>query len=141
MTGSDQTNGLRATGGCLCGAVRYAVHGPLRDVVNCHCRQCQRTSGHHGAYAAAARGDLSLAEDRGLKWYESSDDARRGFCADCGSNLFWEPVHQRHIAIAAGSFDQPTGLKTTGNIFTADAGDYYAIDDGLESWPGSMSPG
>lgn len=24
------------TGSCLCGAVRYEVHGPLRDSVACH---------------------------------------------------------------------------------------------------------
>jgi len=29
------------TGGCFCGAVRYDVSGPLRDVVNCHCNMCQ----------------------------------------------------------------------------------------------------
>ena len=34
------------TGGCLCGAVRYAVTGALRDVVGCHCSQCRRTTGH-----------------------------------------------------------------------------------------------
>ena len=27
-------------GGCLCGAVRYELVGPLRDVVNCHCSEC-----------------------------------------------------------------------------------------------------
>ena len=34
------------TGGCLCGAVRYQVRGPLRSVVMCHCSQCRRQTGH-----------------------------------------------------------------------------------------------
>ena len=136
---SQGDGAVRASGGCLCGAVRYEVRGPLRDVVNCHCGQCRRTTGHHGAFAATAADDLTVTEDRGLKWYKSSDIARRAFCAECGSTLFWQPGHKRHTAIAAGSFDQPTGLRTTGNIFTEDAGDYYAIDSGLECWPGSMA--
>ena len=136
---SENDTATTATGGCLCGAVRYEVRGDLRDVVNCHCGQCRRTTGHHGAFAATAADKLVITEQRGLKWYKSSDIARRAFCAECGSTLFWEPSHKRHIAIAAGSFDLPTGLKTTGNIFTEDAGDYYNVDNGLECWPGSMT--
>ena len=130
-----------STGGCLCGAVRYEVHGSLRGVVNCHCGQCRRSHGHHGAYSQAARDDLKLIEDRGLAWYDSSAAARRGFCAACGSSLFWERKSTNHTSIAAGSFDQPSGRTTIGNIFTAERADYYAIDDGLAQWPGSMGTG
>ncbi len=126
---------IHATGGCLCGAVRYEVRGPLRDVVNCHCGQCRRTSGHHGAFAAAAKADLAVTEARGLKWYESSDLARRGFCAACGSTLFWEAHERDETAIAAGSLDQPTGLRTVAHIHTADKADYYEITDGLPKSP------
>ncbi len=126
---------IRATGGCLCGAVRYEVRGALRDVVNCHCGQCRRTSGHQGAYTAAAKADLAVTEERGLKWYESSELARRGFCAECGSTLFWEAHERDHTAIAAGGLDQPTGLRTAAHIHTADAPDYYEIADGLPKSP------
>ncbi len=131
----------RATGGCLCGAVRFEVHGSLRGVVNCHCGQCRRSQGHHGAYSAAARADLGLTEDGGLKWYASSATARRGFCGRCGASLFWEPAGKEYTAVAAGSLDQPSGLATVGHVFTADRADYYAIDDDLEQWPGSMAAG
>ncbi len=131
----------RATGGCLCGAVRFEVHGSLRGVVNCHCGQCQRGHGHHGAYSAAARADLRLTEDGGLKWYASSATARRGFCGVCGSSLLWEPAGEDYTAIAAGSLDQPSGLVTVGHVFTADHADYYTIDDDLGQWPGSMAAG
>ena len=68
-----------ATGGCLCGGVRYKVARPLRDVVLCHCSMCRRTHGHVGAYTAAPKLALTLTESRGLKWYRSSEVARRGF--------------------------------------------------------------
>ena len=81
------TRAVRAAGGCECGAVRYEVRGPLREVINCHCGQCRRTHGHFAAYSAAARADLAIVEDRGLKWDRSSDSARRGFCGGCGGGL------------------------------------------------------
>jgi hypothetical protein len=125
----------RATGRCLCGAVRYQIRGPLRAVVNCHCGQCRRTHGNVAAYTSAARADLVLTEDRGLKWYRSSEIARRGFCRDCGASLFWERLSGDQVAVAAGSIDPPSGLKTIQHIFVADKGDYYEIADGLETLP------
>ncbi|MFQ5774981.1 MAG: GFA family protein [Kiloniellaceae bacterium] len=127
---------LRATGRCLCGAVAYELRGPLRDVVNCHCSQCLRTHGNVAAYTRLGREDLVLTEDRGLKWYRSSDRARRGFCRECGASLFWEPLGADTVAVAAGSIDRPTGLKTIRHIYVADKSDYYDIADGLEALPG-----
>ncbi|MDX1607168.1 MAG: GFA family protein, partial [Candidatus Competibacterales bacterium] len=76
------------TGGCLCGAVRYRARGPLRPVIACHCRQCRRSSGHYVAATAALREALDLEDASGaLRWYRSSTQARRGFCAQCGSSL------------------------------------------------------
>ena len=117
-----------ATGGCLCGAVRYKVARPLREVALCHCAMCRRTHGHVGAYTAAPKSALELTESRGLKWYRSSDKARRGFCGECGASLFWERVVGDLVSIAAGTLDSPTGLTTTLQIYVAHAGDYYPVD-------------
>jgi hypothetical protein len=120
-----------ATGGCLCGAVRYEVRGPLRPVVACHCEMCRRTSGHHAAATATHREALILRKDRGLRWFDSSPAARRGFCQVCGSNLFWEPRDGSRLSIMAGTLDKPTGLAIAVHIFVNDAGDYYRIADGV----------
>lgn len=120
-------------GGCLCGAVRYRVNGPLRPVVNCHCTQCRKTSGHHVAATMAQKSTLSMLEEKGLRWYESSDFAHRGFCQFCGGNLFWELTDPENetVSIMAGTLDSPTNLKTVMNIFSSDAGDYYTLDETL----------
>lgn len=120
----EENKGLRATGGCLCAAVRYEVRGPLRDVLICHCQFCRRMSTHVGAYAACAPSDLKMISARKLRWYRSSPGARRGFCSKCGSALFWEPTPLTHISISAGSLDPPTGLKVKDHIFLAQNGDY-----------------
>ncbi len=121
----------RASGGCLCGAVRYEVTGPLRGVVLCHCAMCRKTHGHVGAYTAAAKSALQLIESRGLKWYRSSERARRGFCDECGASLFWEAADRDTISIAAGTLDPPTGLATVLQIHVASAGDYYTVADDI----------
>jgi hypothetical protein len=127
----------RATGGCLCGAVRYVVGGPLRDVVACHCSHCRRTHGHYAAYSACAVADLVLLEQRGLRWYEDGDRSR-GFCSECGASLFWRAQGRDTISIAAGTLDEPTGLSTVAHIFTRDRGDYYVIDGDGERFEGPL---
>ena len=123
------------TGRCLCGAVAYEVKGPLREVLVCHCEECRRWHGHISATAAAKRGDLELTEERGLRWIESprSDArARRGFCGECGSSLFWDAPGRETISIAAGTLDGETGLRVASHWYVSQAADYYDIpDDGL----------
>jgi hypothetical protein len=118
-------------GGCLCGAVRYQTDAPLRDVVFCHCNQCRRQTGLYYAATAVPWNSLQLTGEGALRWYASSGFATRGFCGTCGSALFWKPTDLPHVAILAGSLDDPTGLKAACHIFTADKGCFYDIADGL----------
>ena len=117
-------------GGCLCGAVRYEVRGNLRPIVMCHCTQCRRSTGHVMASTAARHADFRLVVGDGLAWYPSSGEARRGFCARCGSTLFWQGVGRDYISIAAGTLDDSRGLQVACHIFVADKGCYYQIEDG-----------
>jgi hypothetical protein len=116
------------TGGCQCGGVRYAVQGKLRDVIACHCVQCRRTSGHFVAATACRRRAFTLVKSDSLKWYTAVPGFRRGFCDQCGSSLFFEEEGGERISIAAGSLDEPQGLKIAAHIFVCEAGDYYEID-------------
>ena len=120
---------MKKTGSCLCGVVTYEAEN-LRAILACHCIQCRKQTGNYLTSTAATHGDFKLTEERGLKWYRSSAEAKRGFCAECGSVLFWQGDGLDYISIAAGSIDGPTELKLEGHIFCAYAGDYYTIVGG-----------
>ncbi len=118
-------------GSCLCGAVTFSVTGPLPPPDACHCTRCRRHSGHYFASTDVARDKLTVQGADSVTWYWSSEKVRRGFCATCGSSLFFDPPQLDWIGVAMGAFDQPTGTQLGMHIFVQDKGDYYTIADGL----------
>lgn len=119
------------TGSCLCGAVRFEVDAELSPPDACHCTQCRRHSGHYFVSTDVPRSALTVHGAEHVTWYRSSENIRRGFCAICGSSLFWDPTHRDWTSIAMGAFDLPTDTQLKLHIFVAEKGDYYAIADGL----------
>ena len=75
----------------------------------------------------------------GLKWYRSSNEARRGFCQECGASLFWERLGASTISIAACMLDLAHGIKTIGHIYYSDIPEYYEIVDDLPKFPQSSA--
>jgi hypothetical protein len=75
--------------------------------------------------------NFQLVNDVGLKWFSSSNEARRGFCQECGASIFFERLGDSNISIAAGMLDSSKGLKTVEHIFVDDKPDYYEIEDDL----------
>jgi hypothetical protein len=96
---------LRITGGCQCGAVRYACEA-LGKASICHCRMCQKATGGYFAPCSVAQG---LVWTRGEpKRFASSNMARRGFCAECGTPLTYE--YDDVIDVTLGSLDDPAAF-------------------------------
>ncbi|WP_318248214.1 GFA family protein [Xinfangfangia pollutisoli] len=120
-------------GGCLCGANRFTLPGPMGEVGACHCTQCRKLSGHYSASFDAAESDLAWSA-RHLAEYVTPGGGRRGFCPDCGSSLFFRAA-DGGFSVEAGCIDSPTGGQLRSHIFVADKGDYYDIDDGLPQFP------
>jgi hypothetical protein len=98
------------TGGCQCGAVRFAVSGELGRASICHCRMCQKAFGaFYGPLVAAP----ALAWTRGAPThFQSSNRARRGFCRECGTPLTFEP-DDGPVELAIGAFDSPARISPT----------------------------
>jgi hypothetical protein len=76
------------SGGCQCGAVRYTVApGPGKSVI-CHCRMCQRATGNAFAPLLEVPSVRIVWTGTPAEW-ASSDVAMRGFCATCGTPLYY----------------------------------------------------
>jgi hypothetical protein len=97
-----------ATGGCQCGAIRYAFYVPLENAHVCHCRMCQRATGGIFAALAGASPD-NFAWTRGTPdFFASSSLAKRGFCANCGTPLsFRYDTPSARMYTTIGSLDHP----------------------------------
>jgi hypothetical protein len=97
-----------ATGGCQCGAVRYALYVAPENSHACHCRMCQRaTGGLFAALAGAKKGDFAWTTGTPA-FFESSNLARRGFCAQCGTPLsFAYDLPEARLYVTIGSLDDP----------------------------------
>ncbi|MBL9047495.1 MAG: winged helix-turn-helix domain-containing protein [Tabrizicola sp.] len=80
------------TGGCLCGDVRFRVTGPVLDTNICHCRMCQKFTGAPIAAGSVYACDAVQITRGEPKYYRSSPFAERGFCAACGSSMFFRPL-------------------------------------------------
>lgn len=127
-----------ARGSCLCGEVRYSVSGPLRDVLQCHCLRCQKTTGNFMAASGALEADLSIDAGATLGWFSPNDDSNvaYGFCRRCGSSLFWRVVDpdgdDPFVSICAGTFDEAPPLRTTAIWFADHAAPHTSLDPNIE---------
>lgn len=122
-------------GSCLCGSVTFEVRGELAPPDVCHCVQCRKQSGHCFASTNVPRSAITVTGEENVTWFQSSPRVRRGFCAKCGSTLFWDPPARDWTSVAMGAFDSPTGTHVEMHIFVAEKGDYYEIADGLPQNP------
>ena len=94
-----------ATGGCACGAVRFATRGQPYRVGLCHCFDCRKQHGApFGAFAIFPAEQVTLSGDTaGI--YASSERGRRHFCRRCGSPVFNSDMGSDEIELCVGAFD------------------------------------
>ena len=121
-------------GGCLCGAVRFAIDLPSKWCAHCHCSKCRRS--HGAGYVTWVGFDSAhfrlLQGDHQLEWYASSPEARRGFCRTCGSSMLFESSRwngETHVALAC--IDDPIDRAPQAHAFYDTHVDWVAIDEKL----------
>jgi hypothetical protein len=126
--------GHKLEGGCLCGALRFAVKDETIWCAHCHCHMCQKA---HGAgyvtWVGVANERFSITRgDVNLKWFDSSAGAQRGFCGICGSSVFFRSSRwpgEMHITLA--NFDGPIDRQPQGHVNYASHVEWMPVDESL----------
>jgi hypothetical protein len=102
---------MTMTGGCLCGAVRYAATGAPAYAGLCHCLDCQRATGTgHSAYAGFPRERVTIHGMTRAFAVIGGSGARslRHFCPTCGTHVFGvRDPDDGTYTIYAGTLDDP----------------------------------
>lgn len=102
---------IRITGGCQCGAVRYALHAAPTNPSICYCRMCQKQFGNvFGIFAGVHTDELEITRGA-ISWFHSSDQGKRGFCRDCGTPLAYRFGDRPRISVSLGSLDEPEKIR------------------------------
>ena len=101
------------TGGCQCGAIRFALTAAPVKISICHCRMCQKASGApFASFADIEKSDFSWTRGKPAA-FKSSTIAERDFCRDCGTPLSFRRIDGPRIEIMTGAFDRPDRVIPT----------------------------
>lgn len=128
-------------GGCLCGAVRYRLTAPPLTVYNCHCRDCQRTSGATNEMSMVIRRETLERLSGALTAFEKTAASGRHVlqhrCAACGTKVWNEPLASPNLIILKpGTLDDMSWAAPVGNIWTASRAPWVEIDESQVNFPG-----
>ena len=133
---------VHATGGCLCGAIRYEVTEPVTTLRVCHCTDCQKATGTGmSVNVVMPSAALRLLQGKPKSFAKKADSGRtlvRWFCGDCGSPLYsYRENTPERIVLRAGTLDDSSGAKVTSHIWTKSARPWSLFEPGIEKIPGN----
>jgi hypothetical protein len=113
---------MTITGGCHCGAIRYEAEGEAITHALCHCTDCRRHAGAPMVAWTMYKADALKVTKGTPKVYPSSEFGRRGFCASCGTGLFYTnaEVLPGIVDIQSGTYDDPDLVPARAHIQVAE---------------------
>lgn len=89
---------------CLCTKSTMEFSKVDLKVGACHCKTCRTWGG--GPLMAVDCGTDAKLSDEGIKVYNSSAWAERGFCDVCGTHLFYRLKQNQMYIVPVGLFDE-----------------------------------
>ena len=130
MTGTSD----KATGGCMCGAVRFEATGAPLSTNYCHCTSCRKHTGAPVVTLVGYKIDQVKFTKGERKIYESSPGVGRAFCGQCGTPLTWEGDGGEFgplVELLISTFDDPNAFAPQGHLHHAERISWFETTDNL----------
>jgi hypothetical protein len=128
---------MTMAGGCLCGAVRYEVNGPMLFGGFCHCIDCRKTTSSHSASMAVAEASMSVTGK--VSEYTrpggSGNPVTRVFCPVCGSGVYSKGARPGVVMLKAGTLDDPEQFKPMATVYASRAPSWDAPRADIPAFP------
>ena len=133
---------MTTSGHCLCRAVQFEFDGAPSATFHCHCESCRRsTSSPVTTWFTVPKAAVRFTRSTPA-FYVSSPGVRRGFCAVCGSQLFYENEKSpAEIDLYAASLSDPTVVTPTRHVFVREQLPWFEVHDTLPRYATTMRSG
>lgn len=126
------------TGSCLCGTVRYEIHGDIGPGFYCHCSRCRKASGSAFASNAVVAADdfVVTGGHEELKTFVANTGLHRSFCGNCGSPIISRRDGVPQVRVRLGTLDTPLAQGPQAHIYVDSAVGWCELpEDGLPRFP------
>ncbi len=123
-------------GQCLCAKVKVTANKASNKVGVCHCGMCRKRGGGP-LFAIDCGTEVSFEGKDNIVSYSSSPWAERGFCKNCGTNLFYRLKDSNRHILPAGLFDSSDGLEFDHEIFIDEKPRYYDFKNATTKMTGA----
>jgi hypothetical protein len=120
-------------GYCLCKEVKVSIQQAPENFAVCHCESCRRWVGGAGMNFNAGQ-NLKFSGEHLVGRYSSSEWAERGFCKNCGTNLFFRLKKTDHYFLSIGLFGSDISPQFTLQEFIDEKPEYYSFADETRSF-------
>ncbi|ANU07725.1 GFA family protein [Paraurantiacibacter namhicola] len=123
------------SGSCHCGAIRYEISGAPMNHTLCHCADCRRATGAPMVgWAMVAMDQLAVSGEPAI--YASGEDARRHFCIQCGTSLFYSnaALLPGVADVTTATLDDPEALPPDCHIQVAERIGWMATQHDLAAF-------
>ena len=112
-------------GKCLCGAVSFVAHNVDTNAHCCHCSMCRTWSS--GPSLTVAVGSVTFKGEEYITRFASSLWAERGFCKQCGTNLFYRLRQSGDYMMGSGPFEDQSRFTLASEIYIDEKPPTYSL--------------
>jgi hypothetical protein len=125
-------------GSCQCGQVTYKLHEAPKQVLACHCTECQKLS--TSPFSVTAIVSASAIDFKGelKEWCRNADSGNKNhakFCPDCGNRVYHynpDDLATVKLKLKPVHMDDDSIFEPTVHLWVGEKQSWYKIPEGVK---------